>query len=110
MSNARLTCILIAASVVSIIPMLAVAWADGDLDAKEREAILDAAHGRGIEAGTAADEMLKDWLNTRPESSLFDTWKSYVKAMSQELSAEEISAAKEASLDRARHVARAPDQ
>jgi len=97
----------VSASVVSIIPMLAVAWADGELDAKERKAILDAAHEQGIESGTAANKMLSEWLDTRPDNSLFDTWKSYVKAMCQELSAEEVSATKEASLERARHVARA---
>ena len=97
----------VTASVVSTIPMLAVAWADGEVDAKEREAILDAAHDHGIEPGTPADQMLADWLVNRPSDELFEAWKSYVSAISNELSAEEVAATKNASLERARKVARA---
>jgi len=54
-----------------LIPVLEMAWAEGEVTAAERKMVVDAARGRGIEAGGAADRQLADWLDRRPEDSLF---------------------------------------
>ena len=38
---------------VGLVPLAAVAWADGQLEDKERKAILKAASERGVEPGSA---------------------------------------------------------
>jgi hypothetical protein len=97
----------VTASVLAIIPLLAVAWADGEVDEKERETILKSAHEHGIESGSAAEGMLHDWLQSRPGNDLFQAWKAYVQSLSDEMSDADIAATKAATLDRARKVAQA---
>ena len=55
-----------------------VAWADGKLDDREREAILEAARERGVTADRIGRQLLKDGLARRPDPKLFASWKSYV--------------------------------
>ena len=54
-----------------LIPVLEMAWAEGEVTAAERKMVVDAARGRGIEAGGTADRQLADWLDRRPEDSVF---------------------------------------
>jgi hypothetical protein len=54
-----------------LIPVLEMAWAEGEVTAAERKMVVDVARGRGIEAGSAADGQLADWLDRRPEDSVF---------------------------------------
>jgi hypothetical protein len=97
----------VTASVLAIIPLLAVAWADGEVDAKERQTILKSAHDHGIQQGTAAEEMLNEWLQTRPGDDIYQAWKAYVQSLSEEMSPADIAATKDATLERARKVAQA---
>ena len=54
-----------------LVPVLEMAWAEGEVTAAERKLVVDAARGRGIEAGGTADRQLADWLDRRPDDSLF---------------------------------------
>jgi hypothetical protein len=54
-----------------LIPILEMAWAEGKVTEAERKLVVDAARGRGIEAGGTADRQLADWLDRRPEDSVF---------------------------------------
>ena len=54
-----------------LIPVLEMAWAEGEVTAAERKMVVDVARGRGIEAGGTADLQLADWLDRRPEDSVF---------------------------------------
>ncbi len=42
---------------LSLVPLIAVAWADGEIQDNERTAILQGAHGKGLEEGTAGYEL-----------------------------------------------------
>lgn len=75
---------------LSIVPLVHVAWADGKVQPEERDAILQGAHKKGIEKGTEAHELLEDWLARKPADRLFDTWAAYIKALCEQLSAEEM--------------------
>ncbi len=54
-----------------LIPILEIAWAEGGVTDAERKMVVDVARERGIEAGSTADRQLADWLDRRPEESLF---------------------------------------
>jgi len=66
---------------LTLIPLLAVAWADGQLDERERNAVLDAARQRGVAAEQIAHQLLKNGLVRQPDPRLFLTWKSYVRRL-----------------------------
>jgi tellurite resistance protein len=53
--------------VLHLVPLLAVAWADGRISDEERTKIVEAARSWGVRQGTAADRKLHHWLSARPE-------------------------------------------
>ena len=54
-----------------LIPSIQVAWAEGGVSKAERDLIVSLARKRGVEAGSAADRQLEQWLTTRPPDSVF---------------------------------------
>jgi hypothetical protein len=92
---------------LSLVPLVVVAWADGALDDKERNAILAAAEQSGLGGQDAAFELLKGWLARKPPPELAATWKAYVSALSPTLSEDARRSLKANLLDRARAVAEA---
>jgi len=70
---------------LSMVPLVWVAWADGTVNEKERSAVLQAAHERGIEEGSATNQLLAGWLERRPGAQLFDAWAGYARALAQTL-------------------------
>src|SRR3954468_6960514 len=57
---------------LSLVPLIQVAWADGTVQDNERTAILQGAHGRGLEQGSAGYELLQSWLKKQPGGELLD--------------------------------------
>jgi hypothetical protein len=92
---------------MTLVPLVEVAWADGKMDAKERDAILKGAEEQGIEPATPAHEMLEDWLDNRPPPRLLAAWREYVGALCDEMLPEQRKALKHDVLARARAVAEA---
>ena len=92
---------------LSLVPLIAVAWADGKIDDKERTAVLEAAEQKGIEAEQPGHQWLKDWLRQKPDARLKEVWKDYVAALTQSLDDPSKKALKEDLLGRARAVAEA---
>jgi hypothetical protein len=91
----------------SLVPLIEVAWADGEIHQKERAAILKAAEARGIEIGSANHDLLESWLNDKPEKELMDTWKTYAHALHESLDPDLADALKDRMVSRARSVAEA---
>jgi ADP-ribose pyrophosphatase YjhB (NUDIX family) len=58
-------------SLLPVIPVVQVAWAEGGVSTKERDMVVRYARGRGIQEGSAADARLTEWLNTRPPDEMF---------------------------------------
>ena len=54
-----------------LIPVLEIAWAEGGVTPPERKMVIDVARARGIEEDSAADHQLLEWLDRRPEESVF---------------------------------------
>ena len=92
---------------LSLFPLVQVAWADGTLDAKERQAVLEAADKAGLKAGSSARTVLEGWLAVAPPSMLESTWAGYVKALVVTMSEPDRALLKNELLGRARVVAEA---
>jgi tellurite resistance protein len=75
-----------AIAAMSLVPLVLVAWADGNLDSKERPLILKAAQAEGIAEATPAGQLLRHWLDTQPEPQLATTWKHYTQIVAQKMS------------------------
>ena len=92
---------------LTLVPLIAVAWADGTLDGRERDAIIKAAVEKGVSPETAGHQLLETWLSRRPERELFDSWKQYVRGIWETFTDEERQRMRERTLDWALAVAEA---
>ena len=90
---------------LSLVPLVLVAWADGKVEDKEREAVVAAASETGVEERGAGRQLLDRWLATRPSPQLLATWTDYVRAISPTLSDGARQQLKSDLLGRARQVA-----
>lgn len=91
----------------TLFPLVDVAWADGEVDAKEKKAVLDAAAQSGIKPGSDALALLEGWLAQPPPPAVREAWTNYVHALSSTLSAGDRALLKNEVLGRARSVAEA---
>jgi hypothetical protein len=84
-----------------------VAWADGDIDEKERRAVLEGAGGFGFVKGNVDYALLERWLGHRPGPALLKTWVHFMQGLCGQLTDAERLALKDDLLSRARRVAEA---
>ena len=89
---------------LSVVPLVEVAWADGELDAKERRAIIERA---GVPRDSTAGALLEAWLDRRPDARLLTAWTQTVQAMRSQLAADAAARLKATLLEKARAVAAA---
>lgn len=92
---------------LSLIPLVAVAWADDSLESSEKQAILQAADIAGISSGTVAHQTLEAWLKTKPGVDLLTAWEAYIKGMKGILEPAIFGQVQVQILDRAESVAKA---
>lgn len=59
-------------SLLHLVPLIQVGWADGDLAERERVSILEIARARGIVEGSAAHRQLTEWLTQNPSDEFFE--------------------------------------
>jgi hypothetical protein len=64
-----------------LVPAVQMAWADRSVSPAERDLIVKLARSRGIEAGSAADRMLAEWLAARPSAHVFAQATRLIRAM-----------------------------
>jgi hypothetical protein len=55
-----------------LVPLVQMAWAEGNVSDGERALITQAARAHGAEAGSPADLQLMEWLTTRPPDEFFE--------------------------------------
>lgn len=100
----------VASSVVAalaLVPLVEVAWADGELAPEERASVLRASAEQGIDPGTRAHQLLAGWMEHRPSPGLFEAWESYIEAVLEPLYPDERDRLCQDLVGRAREVARA---
>jgi len=90
---------------LSLLPLIWVAWADGKIADKERDAILQAAHSTGHERDTASHHLINEWLNHEPAETLKTAWKDYVHALCETVSPDIKAMIKRDVVERSRKVA-----
>ena len=54
-----------------LVPVLEMAWAEGGVTPEERKMVLEVARARDIPEGSEADRQLTEWLDRRPDESVF---------------------------------------
>ena len=96
-----------ALAALAIVPLVEVAWADGSLDDKERRAILERAEKAGISPGSTDHELLRSWLERRPEPKLLTAWIHMAEGLSEHMSPAEVEALRVGLVERVQGVASA---
>lgn len=92
-------------NVITLVPLVTVAWANGFIERKERLAVLDAAASMGTNPESPAFELLGEWLTKRPAESLLVTWKDYIGALRLILSEEAFQCLRDTTIAKATVVA-----
>jgi hypothetical protein len=59
-------------TLLHVVPLVQMAWAEGNVSDRERDLIVEAARARGVEPGSAADRQLASWLTRRPSEDFFE--------------------------------------
>jgi hypothetical protein len=90
---------------LAVVPLVEVAWADGEIQAKERQAVIDAARSLRHGAEPLAPGMLESWLDKKPDPKLLSTWQLYVQGLCASLTPDERGRLREQILGHARQVA-----
>lgn len=92
---------------VALFPLVHVAWSDGHVSPRERNAILQAARQSGCDSDSPADRLLQTWLGNAPQPGAFLAWRAYVNAVRGNLTSESKEALRKELLDYALTVAQA---
>ena len=80
-------------SLLPLMPLLQVAWAEGGVSPQERRLIVDLARRRGITDGSPADAQLSEWLTRSPDTSVFRRAERLIAAVLAAITAEVASTA-----------------
>jgi tellurite resistance protein len=92
---------------MSMMPLVRVAWADGAIEAKEREALMRAVEERGVHPGTPGHDLLNSWLQHKPGEAIQAAWAKYIQSLWPSLTPHERDELRERLLRLARGVAEA---
>ena len=95
------------AAALAFVPLLEVAWADGELNSKERAAVLAGAAQCGICVGSLPYALVEGWLTCKPPDKLLVVWTHYIRGLCECLSDEEKKALKDALMKQTRTIAQA---
>jgi hypothetical protein len=71
---------------LAAVPLVEVAWADGEISPAERTAVLSHAETKGIRADSMEHDLLSRWLTHRPDPSLLEAWQAYIHGLCEGLS------------------------
>jgi hypothetical protein len=68
------------------VPLILVAWADGNAEKLEKEAIADILASKGISKATISRVIAHDWFCKKPTEELWEIWAEFSAATSARLS------------------------
>ena len=95
------------AAVLALTPLVAVAWADGEVTEKEREALLAAARDAGMSEGDPGYKLFAGWLDNHPPASLMTRWKEFAASLLADMPADTAAAFRDEVLERSQRIATA---
>jgi hypothetical protein len=90
---------------LALVPLVEVAWADGEVDDKERGAVLAAAEANGVLRGSAAFGLLEQWIEERPATGYLEAWGTSIVDVCAQLNTSQRAEMKRELLGRATRVA-----
>ncbi len=90
-----------------VIPLIEIAWADGEIDQNEKEKILEALQKHGIKKSTLEYDLVELWLSHKPDEKLFIAWEEMVKEISQNMSKGDLAVFHSSLMDDTQTVAKA---
>jgi hypothetical protein len=70
---------------IAVVPLVEVAWADGEVDDKERQAILKGLADSGVSPGGIEHQLVETWLEHRPGPKLLAAWQQYVHGICEKM-------------------------
>lgn len=88
-------------------PLVEVAWADGKVDEKERQAFIAAAAEHGITPGSFAHTALEEFIKNTPREDARKAWYAWAATLNKTLDASERKKVREGLVMRARAIAEA---
>jgi hypothetical protein len=94
------------AASLALVPLVEVAWADGEMDEKEKAAILNAA-GEFVAKDSPNLTVLQCWLEHKPCPQLLVAWEYYIQGLCEQLTAPQKNTLKTEIISHARQVAQA---
>jgi DNA-binding phage protein len=68
-------------SLLPLVPLLRMAWAEGGITAAERDLLVRLARSRGIAEGSGADRQLAAWMTRQPDETMFTRAGRLIRAM-----------------------------
>lgn len=92
---------------MALLPMVEVAWCDGEVSPEEKAAVLRGAAEMGMGDDSPLQQFLQNWLDHRPSPAALDAWKAYVRAFVGMVEPGSAAKAKESIIGRAEKVAQA---
>jgi len=92
---------------LGLVPLVWVAWADGELAIRERDRIVALARAAGIGPKNGRYPLLEHWLKRRPSPEMVAAWRDYIKHLRERMAATDLEALRREILDHAGEVARA---
>jgi len=93
--------------VMAILPMVEVAWCDGEVSSTERIAVLKGAAQMDVGPENPGYQLLERWLEQRPNPAAVEAWKKYVAAIVGTMEPATARQVCEKIMGRAERVARA---
>ena len=91
----------------ALYPLVEVAWADGEVDEKERQAFIAAAAEHGITPGSFAHTALEEFIRNTPREDARKAWYAWAETLKQTLDPAERKKVREGLVKRARAIAEA---
>ena len=88
-------------------PLVEVAWADGAVDERERQAFLAAAAEHGVAPGSPSHAALEEFLKATPREDARRAWFAWANELNKKLDPAERRKVREGLVKRARAVAEA---
>lgn len=92
---------------LSLVPLAAVAWADGRLDSSERHAIERAAKDAGVDEASPAFGLLQGLLEEAPKKPLIDAWMAFARSLASSAEPEALAEIRSFVVGRSKQVAEA---
>lgn len=81
-------------NLLHLIPLIQVAWSDGQVTSRQLAEVLEIARARGVEPDSPSFAQLMEWINQRPSDEFFQTSLRVINAMLGGLSPVEEEASK----------------